>query len=180
MPLIRCQKCGQAYDVPGVVAVRLPNSIATCECGEWISGSKAALLAGMLNPEKIKEIDLRPYKTTRTGEAAQPATSAVPGGTSLPRSVRVVARGAQESVDKVRSDEPTCPAYQCTLHIPTSRSFGRSGPAVTQPADGYNPQLCFVLNPFPSDDQMDTVVASRSVCHVDGLCGAIQDGMCRR
>ena len=74
MPLIRCQKCGQAYDVPGVVAVRLPNSIATCECGEWISGSKAALLAGMLNPEKIKEIDLRPYKTSRTGEPSQPAT----------------------------------------------------------------------------------------------------------
>ena len=43
MPLIRCAKCGQTYDVPGVIAVRLPNSIATCQCGEWLSGSKAAL-----------------------------------------------------------------------------------------------------------------------------------------
>jgi len=62
MPLIRCQKCGQAYDLPGVVAVRLPNSIATCvKCGEWLSGSKAALLARLLNPSEIKEIDLGPY-----------------------------------------------------------------------------------------------------------------------
>src|SRR5882757_8822447 len=62
VPLIRCAKCGQAYDVPGVIAVRLPNSIATCGCGEWLSGSKAALLARLMNPEDIKEIDMKPYK----------------------------------------------------------------------------------------------------------------------
>lgn len=102
MPLIRCQKCGQAYDVPGVVAVRLPNSIATCECGEWISGSKAALLARMLNPETIKEIDLRPYKSSRTEEPQKPAAQS-PGSAvaDVARSVRVVARGAHESVDTV-------------------------------------------------------------------------------
>src|SRR5439155_21517420 len=61
MPLIRCQKCGQAYDVPGVVAVRLPNSIATSVCGEWLSGSKAALLARLMNPDQIKEVDLKPF-----------------------------------------------------------------------------------------------------------------------
>src|SRR6266576_2258132 len=62
MPLIRCPKCGQAYDIPGVIAVRLPNSIATCHCGEWLSGSKAAILARMLDPAKIKEVDLQPYR----------------------------------------------------------------------------------------------------------------------
>src|ERR1043165_353042 len=96
MPLIRCQKCGQAYDVPGVVAVRLPNSIATCvQCGEWLSGSKAALLARLMNPSEIKEIDLAPYKV-----ASQPAPA--PGfSTAKPRSIRIVARGAHESINKV-------------------------------------------------------------------------------
>jgi len=101
VPLIRCAKCGQAYDVPGVIAVRLPNSIATCECGEWLAGSKAALLARLMNPDDIKEIDMKPYKVDRAGDA--PAASAVvetqPPGS--PRSLRVVARGAAESVDTV-------------------------------------------------------------------------------
>ena len=61
MPLIRCPKCGQAYDVPGVVAVRLPSSIATCRCGEWLAGSKAAVLARMLNPDEIKQPELNRF-----------------------------------------------------------------------------------------------------------------------
>jgi len=102
MPLIRCQKCGQAYEVPGVVAVRLPNSIATCaSCGEWLSGSKAALLARLLNPDEIKEIDLTPYRVD--SEAPQP--EAAPAAPELPpgkpRSLRVTARGANESVNRV-------------------------------------------------------------------------------
>src|SRR6266542_6069593 len=97
MPLIRCQKCGQAYDVPGVVAVRLPNSIATCvRCGEWLSGSKAALLARLLNPSEIKEIDLGPY---RVDEDAAPPTAPSPSG--RPRSIRIIARGAKDSVNTV-------------------------------------------------------------------------------
>jgi pSer/pThr/pTyr-binding forkhead associated (FHA) protein len=99
MPLIRCPKCGQGYDVPGVVAVRLPNSIATCRCGEWLSGSKAAVLARLLNPEQIKEVDLAPYRVDDASAAAAPASSdEAPAG---PRSVRVIARGARESVNVV-------------------------------------------------------------------------------
>src|SRR5258708_6543993 len=103
VPLIRCAKCGQAYDVPGVIAVRLPNSVATCDCGEWRSGSKAALLARLMNPEEINEIDMKPYKVDRKAES--------PGALSLdmreavtqgrPRSIRVIARGAHESVNTV-------------------------------------------------------------------------------
>ena len=100
MPLIRCAKCGQAYDVPGVIAVRLPNSIATCHCGEWISGSKAALLARLMNPGEIKEIDLEPYKVERTGDTpAAPVAAPKPPG--QPRSIRIIARGAREAVNKV-------------------------------------------------------------------------------
>src|SRR5882672_10914727 len=103
MPLIRCAKCGQAYDVPGVIAVRLPNSIATCDCGEWLSGSKAALLARLMNPDDIKEIDMKPYKVER-GDASGLSSSidlheAVTQG--RPRSIRVIARGARQSVDTI-------------------------------------------------------------------------------
>ncbi|HEX8154756.1 MAG TPA: FHA domain-containing protein [Thermoanaerobaculia bacterium] len=100
MPLIRCPKCGQAYDVPGVIAVRLPNSIATCHCGEWLAGSKAAVLARMMNPDKLKEVDLQPYRVETTAPDA-PAVAAASLEPAAPRSIRVVARGAKESVNTV-------------------------------------------------------------------------------
>src|SRR5260221_14034531 len=105
MPLIRCQKCNLAYDVPGVVAVRLPNSIATCVCGEWLAGSKAALLARMMNPDQIKEVDLKPYLVNHEVdlppfviEPDAPPVTLPPGE---PRSIRIDARGAKESVSTV-------------------------------------------------------------------------------
>jgi len=99
MPLIRCPKCGQSYDVPGVIAVKLPQSIATCHCGEWLSGSKAAVLARLLDPKDIREIDLQPYRVDTpfediSGDDAAPMVT-------RPRSVRVIARGAKESVNTV-------------------------------------------------------------------------------
>src|SRR3954453_14504051 len=103
VPLIRCAKCGQAYDVPGVIAVRLPNAIATCACGEWLSGSKAALLARLGNPEGINEVDLQPYKVAR-GETPAPARTVDPHQAPTlgpPRSIRVIARGAHDAVNQV-------------------------------------------------------------------------------
>jgi pSer/pThr/pTyr-binding forkhead associated (FHA) protein len=101
MPLIRCAKCAQAYDVPGVIAVRLPNSISTCACGEWLSGSKAALLARLGNPDGIKEIDLRPYRVNG-GEAPAPSVDPHLAPTlGAPRSIRVIARGVQGPIDTV-------------------------------------------------------------------------------
>jgi pSer/pThr/pTyr-binding forkhead associated (FHA) protein len=105
MPLIRCPKCGQAYDVPGSVAVRLPNSIATCHCGEWIAGSKAQLLARMLDPDKIKEVDLQGY---RVDEGSRSPFEEISDDAELlsqtdivSRSLRVIARSANDSVNKV-------------------------------------------------------------------------------
>jgi pSer/pThr/pTyr-binding forkhead associated (FHA) protein len=100
MPLIRCPKCGQAYDVPGVVAVRLPDSIAACHCGEWLAGSKAAVLARLLNPEQIREIDLAPYRVN-VPVAAQETPAQPQEAPAGPRSVRIVARGAKESLNQV-------------------------------------------------------------------------------
>ncbi|HUP59219.1 MAG TPA: FHA domain-containing protein [Thermoanaerobaculia bacterium] len=101
MPLIRCPKCGQAYDVPGVIAVRLPNSIATCHCGEWLSGSKAAVLARLVDVDQIREIDMKPYRVDARAEAPAPEPVAAPEPPSRARSVRVVARGTSESVNTV-------------------------------------------------------------------------------
>lgn len=100
MPLIRCPKCDQAYDVPGVVAVRLPNSIATCHCGEWLSGSKAAVLARLVDADKIREIDLKPY---RVDASAEPPAEAAPEPQppARPRSVRLITRGAYDAVNTV-------------------------------------------------------------------------------
>jgi len=100
MPLIRCPKCGQAYDVPGAVAVHLPNSIATCHCGEWLAGSKAAVLARMLDPTKIREVDLQPYRVSEDAEP-QPAAAPAPAEPNKPRSIRITARGGAESVARV-------------------------------------------------------------------------------
>jgi pSer/pThr/pTyr-binding forkhead associated (FHA) protein len=105
MPLIRCPKCGQAYDVPGVVAVRLPNSIATCHCGEWLAGNKAALLARMLDPGKIKEVDLQPYRVDEQKQSPFEEISDEPetlGASDIvSRSLRIAARGVSESINTV-------------------------------------------------------------------------------
>ncbi|HEX7151536.1 MAG TPA: FHA domain-containing protein [Thermoanaerobaculia bacterium] len=98
MPLIRCPKCAQAYDVPGVIAVRLPNSIATCHCGEWLAGSKAAVLARLMNPEEIRELDLQPYRVDGAAAEAHAEISAEALGPSRPRSIRITARGAAPTV----------------------------------------------------------------------------------
>ena len=104
MPVIRCPKCGQAYDVPGEIAVHLPNSIATCKCGEWIAGSKAAVLARLLNPDQVREIDLLPYKIDQVPEAPPPPPPQAPppeAAPGKPRSVRLLARSAGKSIDRV-------------------------------------------------------------------------------
>lgn len=100
MPQIRCPKCGQAYDIPGVIAVRLPNSIATCHCGEWLSGSKAAVLARLVDVEQIREIDMKPYRVDASQQP--PAAHSEPMiAPSQPRSIRIVASGSKESVNTV-------------------------------------------------------------------------------
>ncbi len=101
MPLIRCPKCGQAYDIPGVIAVRLPNSIATCHCGEWLSGSKAAVLARLVDVEQIREIDMKQYRVDAAAQPASGTHSEPMIAPSQPRSIRIVARGSKESVNTV-------------------------------------------------------------------------------
>ncbi len=103
MPLIRCPKCGQAYDIPGVIAVRLPNSIATCHCGEWLAGSKAAILARMLNPQEIKEVDLQPYRVETPAAIAEPVAVEDDAFAQpfTPRSVRVITSSGKQPLNTI-------------------------------------------------------------------------------
>lgn len=100
MPLIRCAKCDQAYDIPGVVAVRLASSIATCHCGEWLSGSKAAVLARIIDASEIRELDVQPYRVDAAA-AAPVAARVASAPPARKRSVRVFARGANQSIDTI-------------------------------------------------------------------------------
>lgn len=98
MPLIRCPRCAQAYDIPGVIAVRLSSSIATCHCGEWLSGSKAQVLARMVDATQIREIDLQPYRVEGDGAARDDQQPAV---ALQPRSVRITARAGSQAIDSI-------------------------------------------------------------------------------
>jgi pSer/pThr/pTyr-binding forkhead associated (FHA) protein len=157
MPLIRCQKCGQAYDVPPVIAVKLPGSIATCTCGEWLAGSRAALLArlGSANPGDVKELDLKPYRVD-AGPVAAPfpaepentEAESDPFDLSRPRSVRVVARGADAAVNSVFTidqhplwigrkgshvvlDDAELSIRHCSISVRDGRLFARDADSYT-------------------------------------------------
>jgi pSer/pThr/pTyr-binding forkhead associated (FHA) protein len=100
MPLIRCQKCEQAYDVPPAVAVRLPYSIARCSCGELVYGSKETLASRFASIGDIEEVDLSRWRTTSTSAPPTPAVSDQPDS-GKPRSIRLIGRGAEAAINQV-------------------------------------------------------------------------------
>lgn len=101
MPLIRCPKCARAYEVPGAIAVRLPGSIAPCICGEWLSGSKAAILARTIDAGQIREIEMAPYLVDDSHAGSESGTASATTPPVCPRSVRIVARTPSTSIDRV-------------------------------------------------------------------------------
>jgi pSer/pThr/pTyr-binding forkhead associated (FHA) protein len=103
MPRIRCSNCSQNYDVPPQIAVRLPMSIATCHCGEWLCGSKEQILTRFSAEGNVEEIDLAPYKVDAPLPSVATKSADLPADSDdlPPRSVRVIARGASASIDRV-------------------------------------------------------------------------------
>lgn len=109
MPLIRCQKCEQAYEVPPAIAVRLPSSIARCRCGEMVFGSKEALASRFASSGDIEELDLSAWRITPSATPVEPpAREESPAGPGRPRSIRVIARGADSGLNQIFtvSDHP--------------------------------------------------------------------------
>lgn len=105
MPLIRCPRCNQPYDVPAAVAVKLPSSIAKCHCGEWLCGNKEALINRVLGDGELLEIDVSRYRVEESAVAADlPMTVELdPFDLGQPRSVRIVARSEETSINIVYS-----------------------------------------------------------------------------
>lgn len=102
MPLIRCPKCGKPYDFPPAVAVRLPSSVARCSCGELLFGNKEALINQLFAAGDLEEIDVASYEIDP--DALPKATAErelPPQSEGEPRSVRVVARGANKSINEI-------------------------------------------------------------------------------
>jgi len=104
MPLIRCPRCNQPYDVPAAVAVKLPSSIAKCHCGEWLCGNKEALINRVLGDGELLEIDVTRYRVDESAieaESASPLDESEPFDVGQPRSVRIIARGEDQSLNAV-------------------------------------------------------------------------------
>lgn len=102
MPRIRCPKCSQAYDIPPQIAVQLPTSVATCGCGEWLCGNRERILARFAVDGVVPEIDLKSFRIEDAEPAPRAAAAAPePVETGRPLSVRVIARGANESINTV-------------------------------------------------------------------------------
>lgn len=102
MPRIRCPKCSQAYDIPAPIAVRLPTSIATCKCGEWLCGNREQILSRFATEGSIPEIDLTAFRIDDIAPAPRAeAREEDLFDTVQPKCIRVIARGATESVNTV-------------------------------------------------------------------------------
>lgn len=105
MPLIRCPNCGKPYDFPPGIAVRLPSSVARCRCGELLFGDKQALINQLYAVGDLEEIDVTPYEadveSSATAPQAETTLDASGEEESAPRSVRVVARGAAQSINEI-------------------------------------------------------------------------------
>ena len=59
------------------------------------------MLARLVDVDQIREIDMKPYRVDAAASAPAPAAASEPAAPARPRSVRVVARGANESVNTV-------------------------------------------------------------------------------
>ncbi len=103
MPVIRCPQCSQPYDIPPSIAVKLPSSIARCHCGEWLCGNREALINRVLGDGQLEEIDLQQYRIEEMDApvAEEIPTDEEPFDVGGPRSVRIIAHGADEKVDAV-------------------------------------------------------------------------------
>lgn len=108
MPILRCQKCDQAYDVPPAVAVHLPSALARCGCGELLIGLREVLAARLAAEGQSDELDLAPYRIADAGEQTRVAAEEPPARALRTRSVRVIARARDAAIEKVFtvSDHP--------------------------------------------------------------------------
>lgn len=102
MPLIRCPRCSQPYDIPPGIAVQLPSKVANCSCGEWLYGDRSKLLQRMSETGNIEELDVTAYRVDEIAPSAPrfelDLGSEAPAGA---RHLRVIARSSAGSIDAI-------------------------------------------------------------------------------
>jgi pSer/pThr/pTyr-binding forkhead associated (FHA) protein len=101
VPVLRCQKCDQAYDVPAAVAVRLPSALARCVCGELLIGLREVLAARVAAGDAVDELDLEPYRVDPAADETRLAPPPERERALRMRSVRVIARAPEATIEKV-------------------------------------------------------------------------------
>jgi pSer/pThr/pTyr-binding forkhead associated (FHA) protein len=104
MPLIRCPKCEQAYEVPAAVAVKLPSSLARCvTCGEMVFGTKEARASRFAVVGDIDEVHLNEWIVASVPDSSpfESLDDFGPAPSGTPRSLRVIARGADSGINEV-------------------------------------------------------------------------------
>jgi hypothetical protein len=105
-----------------VIAVRLPNSIATCACGEWLSGSKAApsRASAILTASRSRSPALQ---SAARGDDCSCGRSHEAPTLGVPRSIRVIA--AALMIRSTPSSRSGCIRSDRACRIP--RGAGGSG-----------------------------------------------------
>jgi pSer/pThr/pTyr-binding forkhead associated (FHA) protein len=102
VPLIRCSRCSRAYEIPDETALRLPRSVARCDCGEWIGADRERLIKRVLGDGPLVEIDLRPFLVAAGVEhALELESDDEPFDTGDPVHVRVVAQTSGGPIDAI-------------------------------------------------------------------------------
>ena len=101
MPILRCQKCDQAYDVPPAIAVQLPSALARCSCGDLLIGLREVLAARVAAGAAVDELDLAPYRIAATGDETRLAAEEPPAAALRTRNVRVIARAHGATLENV-------------------------------------------------------------------------------
>ncbi|HSN67718.1 MAG TPA: FHA domain-containing protein [Thermoanaerobaculia bacterium] len=101
MPILRCQKCDQAYDVPPAVAVQLPSALARCSCGELLIGLREVLAARVAAGAEVEELDLSRYRIATTGDETRLAPDEPAPAALRTRNVRVIARAREATVERI-------------------------------------------------------------------------------
>ena len=82
--------------------MRLPTSVARCDCGEWICGNRERLIQRVLGDGSLVEIDLQPYaKAMENEQSLRLDTEQDPFDTGDPRHIRIIAKTSGGSVDRV-------------------------------------------------------------------------------
>ncbi|MDX1582894.1 MAG: FHA domain-containing protein [Thermoanaerobaculia bacterium] len=84
------------------MAVKLPSSVARCSCGELLYGNKEKLIKELFSAGDIEEIDVSRYQVDPESiPAATTEREIAPTAEGEPRSIRVVARGANKSINEI-------------------------------------------------------------------------------